>query len=1176
LLGFLSSWHTYEGVAIEHSLIRGVSSAASDFSCNLLLACGVGPLASDRTGAPAWPSLEEKSACFVPVGPWNTDGLVVLPTELTSEQAAYLQLLRDRGFPIVYTGPGEKGASVVVDNAGGIRQAVEHLVGHGNCRIAFIAGIPRATGDSAQRLSAYYDALHEFSLEEDPALIAHGMHSFSGGQNAMRQILVAGKQFDAVVASNDRSAMGAISVLKELGKRVPEDVAIIGFDDIPEAKTWSPALTTLRNASFVLGYQAALRLLEQIEGRGSSGTDTVLSVPLIVRQSCGCAPFSRTRLWSGISWTDNPIQPVARLASEMTEAVMSEVLYTSRTKISNYCHGLVLAFLGSIRELAPERFMQKLAAVLDQTEEQEDDVLEWNHAISVLRTSVAGLSFQPSEVVLAEAILDTARLDIGERARREYGRSQLQKAEAADRLSLMSAQLLSALDEGQVRSVLDQHLHLLGIQRMLVMLLCPDDNDLVARSEVFYSYGFARDLTGERFHTRQFPPPGWFPLQSEVLLTLLPLSIPGRLLGYAVFDTNNLSQLAVIVRNLESALRTSLLYADAVQGRRMAEEANQMKTRFLSMVSHELRTPLNVIVGLSEILLLQKDRPLGQGLWPDLERIFSNAQHLSRLIGDVLDLVSSGTGYLRLSREPLDLAEVLRPVVATGEQMARGKGLSWSASLPAHGPYIIGDRTRLRQAVLNLVSNAVKFTSHGGVALDVTADASSVRISIHDTGIGIPLEDQPRLFTEFGQSDVSIRRGLSGMGLGLAITRELIERQDGKIGVVSAGQEGSGSTFFITLPTTISVLSACEARVDEMGRDSCVILLTNQAAAGDLLAAQLRGQGYSIEVHQYQGNPEWLFRLLASPPGAVIIDEELAANQGWDILAVLKRDTATSEIPVLVCTFDNEQAGTVMELNYQMKPLTSAQIGKVLNMHGIMGAGSTILIVDDDPGIRLYHTHLVEQQIPECRVLQAENGRVAQEILEQTLPDLVLLDLLMPEVDGFKVVEHMRQQERTRDIPVIILTGKTITEEDIIQLNRGVAAILTKGLFNRQEIVHHIEHSLKRIPALGTASQRLVRRAMAYIQAHFSEVVTRDQIAEYVSVTPDHLSDCFHQEMGITPISYLNRYRIIQARKMLEEGGQNITQVALAVGFTDSAHFSRVFQREVGTSPSAYQRSRRQ
>jgi transcriptional regulator GlxA family with amidase domain len=174
------------------------------------------------------------------------------------------------------------------------------------------------------------------------------------------------------------------------------------------------------------------------------------------------------------------------------------------------------------------------------------------------------------------------------------------------------------------------------------------------------------------------------------------------------------------------------------------------------------------------------------------------------------------------------------------------------------------------------------------------------------------------------------------------------------------------------------------------------------------------------------------------------------------------------------------------------------------------------------------------------------------------------------------VVEHMRQQERTRDIPVIILTGKTITEEDIIQLNRGVAAILTKGLFNRQEIVHHIEHSLKRIPALGTASQRLVRRAMAYIQAHFSEVVTRDQIAEYVSVTPDHLSDCFHQEMGITPISYLNRYRIIQARKMLEEGGQNITQVALAVGFTDSAHFSRVFQREVGTSPSAYQRSRRQ
>jgi DNA-binding LacI/PurR family transcriptional regulator len=291
-IGFLSSWHVYEGGAMEpfsHALIRGVCSAASDFACNLLLACGVGPQANERAGAPAWPSLAEKSAGFVPVGPWNTDGLVVLPTELTPDQSEFLQLLRARGFPIVFAGPGEIGASVVVDNAGGIQQAVEHLAGHGRRRIAFIAGLQRASGDSAQRYAAYLRALADSGLDANPALTAYGLHSYTGGQNAMHQILSAGVPFDAVIASNDRSAMGAISVLNEQGKRVPEDVALIGFDDIPESKAWSPALTTIRNAEFVVGYQAALHLLEIIEGRGSPTGAVVIPVPLIVRQSCGCA-----------------------------------------------------------------------------------------------------------------------------------------------------------------------------------------------------------------------------------------------------------------------------------------------------------------------------------------------------------------------------------------------------------------------------------------------------------------------------------------------------------------------------------------------------------------------------------------------------------------------------------------------------------------------------------------------------------------------------------------------------------------------------------------------------------------------------------------------------------------------------------------------------------------------
>lgn len=1177
-IGFLSSRHTYEGASIEpftYALMRGVRSAACDFSCNLLLACGIGPLASDRAGAPAWPSLDEKNSCFVPVGPWNTDGLIVLPTELSAQQSGYLQMLRERKFPIVFAGPGEPGASVMVDNAGGIHLAVRHLYEHGHRRIAFIAGIQRSTGDSAQRRAAYSHALQELGLEEDPALVACGMHSFTGGYEAMHQILAAGKPFDAVVASNDRSAMGAIQALKEHDRSVPEDIAVTGFDDIPEAKAWSPALTTLRNASFILGYQAVLRLLGAVEGRENSSPDTVIPAPLIVRQSCGCDSSLRARFWCNGSWNGHHTLSAGKVDSKMTDAVMTDVVYTSRTKVSNDCHLLVKNFCSSVRENTPERFFSTLSVILDHTAEQDDDLLEWNNAISVLRASLPGLSFQPQEIALAETLLDTARLDISERARREFARSQFQKAEDSDRLSLMSAQLLTVLDESQIRYTLDQHLPLLGIQRMLVIVLHPDENDPAEQSEVFHSFGFARDLSGERFHSRQFPPPGWFPKATPAQLTLLPIIIPGQLTGYTVFETKNLTHLAVIVRTLESALRTSLLYADAVQGQQMAEGANQMKTRFLSMVSHELRTPLNVIVGLSEILLRQKGQPPGQEFWQDLERIFANAQHLSRLIGDVLDLVSSSTGHLRLSREPLDLAEVLRPVIATGEQMARGKGLDWLAALPEHGPYIMGDRTRLRQAVLNLVSNAVRFTARGSVTLEVTVDEDRVTLSVQDTGLGIPLEDQARLFSEFGQSEVSIRRGLSGMGLGLAITRELVERQGGKIGVVSSGQEGRGSTFYINLPTIpVTEHPDGEEPAAQIDPASRVVVLAGRAASGDALAAQLRCLGYHLEVREVQDNQEWLIRLLESPPGAVIIDEELAAVQGWNIFALLKRSVATCELPVLICSVHEDRAGSLTELNYKMKPLTADQVGRALTLHGIDGPGSTILIVDDDPNILQYHTHLVTHHNPECRVLQAENGRAAQEILDHTRPDLVLLDLLMPEVDGFGVLAHIRQQERTRDIPVIILTGKTITEEDIAKLNRGVGAVLTKGLLSGPEIIHHIEQSLKRVPGLGTETQRLVRRAAVFIHDHYTETLTRDQIAEYVSVSPDHLSDCFHQEMGIAPIAYLNRYRILQARRLLEEGELNITQVALRVGYSDSAHFSRVFQREVGVSPRVYQRSR--
>jgi YesN/AraC family two-component response regulator len=194
--------------------------------------------------------------------------------------------------------------------------------------------------------------------------------------------------------------------------------------------------------------------------------------------------------------------------------------------------------------------------------------------------------------------------------------------------------------------------------------------------------------------------------------------------------------------------------------------------------------------------------------------------------------------------------------------------------------------------------------------------------------------------------------------------------------------------------------------------------------------------------------------------------------------------------------------------------------------------------------------------------------------LEHSRPDLILLDLMMPEMDGFAVLDVLRERETTRDIPVIILTARMLTEADLERCNRGVAAILGKGLFSSAETLQHIEAALARQHSLGQSTQRCVRQAMGCIHAHYAESLTREDIAQHVGLSPDYLTDCFRQELGVTPITYLRRYRIRQACELLRSSQLSITQVAAAVGFSESAHFSRTFQREMGISPRAYRRGR--
>ena len=247
----------------------------------------------------------------------------------------------------------------------------------------------------------------------------------------------------------------------------------------------------------------------------------------------------------------------------------------------------------------------------------------------------------------------------------------------------------------------------------------------------------------------------------------------------------------------------------AQEGQRVAEEANLLKSRFLSMVSHELRTPLVLLEGLSEMMLRPGpgDRPpLGEPYRQDMARIQATAQQLGGLVRDVLDLARSQMGQLRLVLKPLDVGDTLRPVALVGEQMACGKGLAWHTEIEPDLPQVLADGARLQQVALNLIANAVKFTAQGEVKLSIgSGEGETVRIAVSDTGLGVPLVDQEAIFDEFRQSERTAARGYGGLGVGLAICRQIVSLHSGTIGVESSGDEESGSTFYFTLPTLAAV-----------------------------------------------------------------------------------------------------------------------------------------------------------------------------------------------------------------------------------------------------------------------------------------------------------------------------------------------------------------------------------
>jgi signal transduction histidine kinase/AraC-like DNA-binding protein len=777
-------------------------------------------------------------------------------------------------------------------------------------------------------------------------------------------------------------------------------------------------------------------------------------------------------------------------------------------------------------------------------------------------------------------------------------------------LGLMADQLLRALDEPEIMQVLHDNLPDLRIRHAAVTFFEAEGDDPVARSLLRSTSRLDEEY---RFPTRQFPPAGLYPEDEPFRLALLQLDVQKDLSGFIAFDAGNLEPLAPIERQVAATVRSARLYHAAVEGQRLAEEANRLKSRLLSTVSRELRTPLSLITGLSDLLLGDRagdGPPLPRQVRQDVERIRAGAHHLDGLIRDVLDLSRDEVGDLALACELLDVGEILRSAGALGEQLVQAKGLAWRVEIPDDLPQVMGDRDRLRQVVLNLVSNAAKFTGEGEVALECRvrnanrgspianresqiADGKSqisnprsqmIVVSVSDTGLGIPPSEQATIFDEFRQGERTAARGYGGIGLGLAICRRLVEMHGGQIWVESSGDEGGGSAFFFTLPVPEEPPVEPEEPAEVPGRGRAVLLLAKEGKKGDEERQPLAGmgghfaaQGFEVLEVQVGAEDDWSSQLPTEEPAVVVLDGELAAERGWELFEALRANPATRDTPVLFCALDRK-GSAVLEIDHVTKPLGAADLAAALARQGFSSHEErerTVLVVDDEPGVLELHARIVQEQLGGCRVLTAENGRQALAVMQKERPDLVLLDLLMPEMDGFGVLDAMQEREALRHVPVIVLTGQTLAEEDMSRLNRGVSAVLGKGLFTVEETLAHVEGALARKAGLAPDVRQIVRRALAYVHEHYTEPISREDLAAHVGLSPRHLNRCFRQEMGVTPVTYLNRYRVNKARELLESTDETVMNVAVAVGFSSDRRLRRAFRLETGVSPDEYRKSHR-
>ncbi len=547
----------------------------------------------------------------------------------------------------------------------------------------------------------------------------------------------------------------------------------------------------------------------------------------------------------------------------------------------------------------------------------------------------------------------------------------------------------------------------------------------------------------------------------------------GRPAGHPPIDEGETEFLGIVAANLSVAWENARLYQEAVETAERLKEMDRLKSQFLANMSHELRTPLNSIIGFSRVILKGIDGPITEQQRQDLEAIFNSGQHLLGLINDILDISKIEAGKMELAFEPTDLQEIIRGVMSTAIALVKDKPIELQQSVPADLPTITADSRRVRQVLLNLVSNAAKFTDQGFIRVEAKVEGDYVVISVSDSGIGIPPEKLPHIFEAFTQVDASPSRKYGGTGLGLTISKSFIELHGGRIWVES--ELGKGSTFTFTLPIQgppqirpEADLKAEEAPLEEATSPApempgrVVLCVDDDEGVITLFRRYLDKQGYRVVG---LSDP---FRVVEEArrirPFAITLDVMMPGKDGWQVIQELKADPETHDIPVIICTIVGEK-GRGLSLgaaDYLVKPILEQDLLAALDRLDREEGRHRVLVVDDQPDDRNLLRRMIETQ-EGYEVMEAASGQEAILLVHQRRPHIIVLDLLMPEMDGFAVLEALKADENTRSIPIIVVTAKELTERDRQILNNRIEALIQKGVLQREELLEDVAAALRKM-----------------------------------------------------------------------------------------------------------------